>query len=183
MSASQNAGETRTISTPLVREKRRKVSRLEVVGMLGPLIVAPIAFLLYVEYMTPFMRRVTRDTPLARENAALDPSQQAWKLELMNKRTLKLHEDIKVLFNHLEVRSSTELGEAARPGSVGSSQDQGIVPALSKRLASLESELEATKAALASMQAAAAASEEQASAAPQVDDAAPSAHSEQRATS
>ena len=151
--------------------------------MLGPLIVAPIAFLLYVEYMTPFMRRVTRDTPLARENAALDPSQQAWKLELMNKRTLKLHEDIKVLFNHLEVRSSTELGEAARPGSVGSSQDQGIVPALSKRLASLESELEATKAALASMQAAAAASEEQASAAPQVDDAAPSAHSEQRATS
>lgn len=110
--------------------------------------ILPVGLVVLAEYMSPYLHRVTRDTPLANENVAVDPEQQAWKMELMNKRTLKLHQDVQQLYGHMDV----PLPPALSRGDVGSPETP-VVPELRAKLQELAEALAAATQQLAALEA------------------------------
>jgi len=68
-----------------------------------PYLIAPVALFGMFEYLTPFVERTIRHTPLASSNRPVDPKETAWKVELANRRAMRLHNEIEEMRVHIGV--------------------------------------------------------------------------------
>ena len=60
------------------------------------------------EYLTPFVERTVRHTPLASANRPVDPKETAWKVELANRRAMRLHDEVHNIKAHIGSDSASE---------------------------------------------------------------------------
>ncbi len=120
-------------------------SQAQLVREAVPFVLAPLILFGVFEYLTPFVERTVRHTPLAAANRPVDAKETAWKVELANRRAMRIHEELETIKTHIGATSNPADQVRSLPEQIEQLRDN--VASLTAQLEQLQQRAQATDSA------------------------------------